>query len=242
MKYRSVVACVLLSGVFAAAAWGADAGGAPAGVEEPVPLGSSQSAQSPAAPSTLNDTVVLTNGRILQNVRVLGRTTDGYEVEIVEGAVTMTLPRRTVESIQYGARRPAAATSDAPPDSPPPAVEDLAPLFPDGDSLDVMVPRELLPNLNKDITDKAADYANQDLIEVMTSLSAVAGLKIRVDKPVTDLPAEERLCKFELDPDTPVTVASLLYRHLLRQPEFRGLVIRYHGDQLVLTSAEPAGE
>jgi hypothetical protein len=200
------------------------------------------------------DTVVLTDGRRLENVQVLRRTSTDYEIEVVEGAPPMALPRDVVSEIVWDDYDPLGLnlgdmelSEDVA--TPPPLEETAAtePLTPDEEgNVEILpgkkVPAEFAGRLRKDITPLLPKLSGKGILEVFKTLAQAIQIQIVAEPPVRRIASEDDGLKVEINVDegTTVNVAQFFYNYLFKQPKMRNLDIVYMPNRMIVTTKEAA--
>lgn len=174
----------------------------PEGTAVSEPAGTSQENSAPAAPSTSEkdnpkgDKIVLKSGGVLEGLQIVRETPTYYEVEVVEGSVTMRIPRRQVESVEYDDYDPAQAqkkSSEAAPAKNEP----------------LLLPGHEMPSqFLKDISDPPLKYEQQDFITILEEVGRRAQASITIDESIRAFPEAQRAWTFESKPGT--TAAAVL--------------------------------
>jgi hypothetical protein len=180
------------------------------------------------------DVITLKNGQVLQGFQVIRKTPSAYIFEILppDGngrGVELAIPRRQVLSIKYddidaiGSRAP----SPLPVARPEPTWLRMQ-----------QVPGEALDRLNKDVSDPSlAEFKGKDIEFLMAEVAERADITIECDKVLEDLPSEERVWTFDVEPGT--TVLGLLGDGLGKMSELDWL---YCDGKILITTKESARE
>ncbi len=197
------------------------------------------------------DTIILEDGRRIENVQVLRRTATDYEIEIVAGAAPMALPRAVVKSVEWDDHDPLGLnigeiTAREPVAETPPSEASLA----EGIARDasgnaeilpgLKVPAELVGKLRKDITAQVRGFSGKDLFEVLNVIRQTAELQIAADQPLREMASKAGGLKVKvtLEDDATVNVVQFLEIHLLKQPEMKRVGIIYKPDRVLVTTKE----
>jgi len=230
MKPFCVLVCGLLALGFCSYAQppvGGDAPAAPeatAAPEAAAPQATAEApGQTPAASS--GDVITLKNGKKVIG-QVLKRTPRDFEVEIVQG-VTLTIPRKQIESVEYDDLEPrAGASQQAPPGET--GRQDLIP----GRKLS----SELYEKLTTDISNPPVKYENKDLLEAADELGKRFGVTITVEDPVKQLPIEKR--RWTCDTTAGATLLMLLEDDL--QAKLPDVKVVFQYGKILLTTRDAA--
>ena len=210
---------------------------APAAPAESTAMGvPAAAADSPAGAASSNtpqllpggDILRLKNGTVLSGVQVLRKTPTDYEIEIVAGSVTLSIPRDQVKTVEYDDIEPlemrskaATAAGNKPPSEFP--GQRLSP--------------ELSARLSADISDQPITYDNADLGTILVDLSKRTGIQIEVGQPVLDLPQDQRSWTYDTKPGK-TTLFTLLRDDL--PAKFANLEAVFLYDKIVITTREAA--
>lgn len=184
----------------ALAAFQADAAPA-ATASEPVPQVTGEADDAPqetpqkAPLAKKRDTIILKNGVILTDVKILSKSPAGYEISVSEN-VTTTIPRKQVAQIEYEERTP-----DVEPEP--------AKLFP-GEDLAEDVRAKIMAPLAQPLSTEP-----QDLLVHLEAVSKATGVPITVDESVKALPETERVWKVDEKQDG--SLATLLQEDFLKK-------------------------
>ncbi|HOD48395.1 MAG TPA: hypothetical protein PLM14_14485 [Candidatus Hydrogenedentes bacterium] len=198
------------------------------------------------------DTVILKDGRRIENVQVLRRTPTDYEIEIVKGAAPMALPRTVVSDIEWDDYDPLGLniqdTSSGEPAAPPSTAESTLPegMTRDADgNIEVLpgvkVPAQLVGKLRKDITQQVPGLSGKSLFEVLKALSLATHVQIVADTPLRQMAKTEDLkVDVTVKDGATVNLVQFFHDYLLKQPEMRRLDIVYKPDRMLVTTKEAA--
>ena len=134
------------------------------------------------------DIVTLKSGRQLRGFWVVRETPAFYELEIIEGRVSLQVPRNQVLSVHYdeSAARPGVRGSTR--------VEPQEQVLLPGRQLS----SRLIQGLTTDISEPLVVSEGDDYLEVVSELSERAGLRVQVDPEIRNLPDDYREWFFSL--------------------------------------------
>lgn len=164
--------------------------------------GTSQESSTPAAAPASEkaepkgDKIVLKSGGVLEGMQIVRETPTYYEVEVLPGSVTMHIPRRQVESVEYDDYDPAQgekkSSSTAPAKNEP-----------------LLLPGHEMPSqFLKDISDPPLKYEQQDFITILEEVARRAQASITIDESIRSFPEAQRAWTYESKPGT--TAAAVL--------------------------------
>ncbi len=200
----------------------------------------------------VGDTVILRDGRRLEGVQVVRITGTDYEIQVVEGAAPVFLPRSVVVEVEWDDYDPPSAavrrarTAESPTPAPVSAPPPETLVRDEHGNVEVVrgvtVPRQLAGKLRRDISREAAEFAGKELFEVLKIIGDAVQLRIVPGQPVRELARERDGIVVEAIDDlaSPLTVAQFFHAHLLEQTAMRGLDIVYMPDRMIITTREAA--
>lgn len=228
MVARMVVLGVLILAPTVALAQGASPS-APAADSAP----SAPAAPAPPKESDLGppgDVVTLKGGRVYRGFQVVKSSSAEVVLEVTP-EVTISIPRRQIVSIEYDNIEPAVEREKRKAAQAAASAATMALLS------GQKVPPEIQTKLNADISDPPIHYDKRDISDAIGELNmhaAVAGV-LEVDKPVLDMPADQRQWTFSSTPGTTLAVALEALKNSL--PKI-ATVIR--NGKIVITDEETA--
>jgi len=202
------------------------------------------------------DTVILTDGRRLEDVQVLRRTSTDYEIEVVEGAPPMALPRDIVSEIIWDDYDPLGLNlgdmdiGESVDSASPPEAGSSEALTPDEEgNVEILpgkkVPAELAGRLRKDITALVPQLSGKDIFAAFKTISQAIQIQVVVDKPLREMAnkaADGLKVDISVKDDATVNVAQFFYNYLFKQPEMKNLDIVYMPNRMTVTTKEAAKE
>ncbi len=181
------------------------------------------------APQLLpGDVITLKNGSVLSGVQVLKKTPTDYEVEILEGSVTLSIPRDQVKSIEYDAKEPSEDRARG--------IDNTGKKTP-SEFPGQRISPALSAKLGADLSDQPIVYENADLVDVMNDLSKRTSIAIEVGQPALDIPADQRKWSFQTQPGK-TTLFNLLRDAMPNR--FPSLEAVFAFDKILVTSREAA--
>ena len=181
-------------------------------------------------PATMKgDIVTLKSGAVIKGGQVVRGATMDLLVEFVGGAVTLRIPRKHVASVVYDDVNP---------------VRDRRrrqALLRKQSKFTVIQGQKVSDELRTkllatDVADSPLKYEEEDLVDVLKSLSERFDVPIFIGEPVMAIPPEERKWTFQAKPET--NLSSLLSDELLK--DFDNLQVVYQYDKVLVTTREAA--
>lgn len=160
------------------------------------------------------DIIVLKSGKILKDLKIIGRNPSDITVRITSG-VTMNISRKQIAEIKENVA-----------DSTPGAAEDASP--PQND-------------LNPDVLQKLAaplpeeppiKYENKDVISILEDLSKLTGVTFVIDEAVRTIPQKER--SISIQAKSGMNAMNLLLDEVLKK--IKKLDVLFQGDKLLFTT------
>lgn len=197
MFARRVVLGVLILAPMAALAQG-DPPSTPAAESAPsVPATPKESDLGPPG-----DLVTLKGGRVYRGFQVVKSSSAEVVLEVTP-EVTISIPRRQILSIEYDNIDPVVEREKRKAAQAAASAATMALLS------GQKVPPDIQAKLNADISDPPIHYDKRDISDAIGDLNMHAGVAgvLEVDKPVLDMPADQRQWTFASTPGTTLAVA-----------------------------------
>jgi len=181
-----------------------------------------------AVRTSSGDVITLKSGRTLEGFQILEETPTDYVVDILDGTITLNIPRRQVVSVIY---------DDVDPGNPHSRMfrsEDDRPRWIAARKLPELPP-ETLRKLRKNIGEPSLDaYEGKDIVEVLGEVAKRADLPIECGQAVLKMPPETRVWTGHIGPNTPLL--TFLQEDLPKWKAFDWLYVK--GRIVVTTPAE----
>ncbi|MFO7975903.1 MAG: hypothetical protein R6V12_14855 [Candidatus Hydrogenedentota bacterium] len=201
------------------------------------------------------DTVILEDGRQLDNVQVLRRTATDYEIQVVEGMASMFLPRAVVSEIKWDDYDPLGLDidneelSETVTTPPPPNDEAASPEVMTRDqngNVEILpgkkVPGQLAVKLQKNIAPLVPQLSGKGILDALKMIGQAVRIRIVADEPVRKMANENDGLKVDVNvtEDATVNVAQFFHNYLFKQPPMKNLDIVYMPDRMIVTTKEAA--
>ena len=157
--------------------------------------------QTPPSIQRTGDQITLKSGKVLHGVKITRRTALNLVLESLPGVKPLVIPLRQVASIEYGAlsTRP---TETKRPIQPPAPIKDP----PQATGTDVLqavrLSPELIEKMARPFTDEPIEFENQDIVNILRSVSILSRVPISLDAAINHLPTDQRRATLELPAGT----------------------------------------
>jgi len=186
----------------------------------------------PASKDTaVGDLITLKSGKVLRGVRLLRQTARSVELEVYPGVEPLILPAKQVVSIERGKRRRFLAAVSAT-IAPPNTGEEDEP----GDMLSaVKVSPELLEKMAKPFVTESIDFKDQDIVNILQSISILSRVSISIGPALERIPADER--RITVTAREGASINSFLREALT--PQFPWLRVEYQFDRIHFSARTP---
>ncbi|MBN2311875.1 MAG: hypothetical protein JXR94_23045 [Candidatus Hydrogenedentes bacterium] len=172
------------------------------------------------------DVITLKSGQVIRGFQVLKETPSGYEVDILDGTITLKIPRRQVVSVDYDDIEPGEAPGAGPP------AQLGKPRWITGQR----IPPEVIQSMQKNIAEPPLEVEGKDIAAILALVSERAGVPIECSPLVGELPEEKRLWPAGTQPGP--TLLAVLEENLLALDQLDWLFL--DGRIIVSTKADAA--
>jgi hypothetical protein len=235
VMWTVIIVCGLTASAWAQMPAGSDKSSPPETKKDRPSVGDTENAaphSKGAAPEKkpTGDVLTLKNGQVISGFQILKETPTEYVLDILDGVITLSVPRRQVISVRLDDIKPGETKPNKgkSPESSEPSLISIS---------GQRVSAELQEKLNADISDPPMEYKDADLVDVLGDLNKRFGVVV-MDDTIKGIPPTAR--KGSLSSKPGQTLMSLLKDELLQAfPNIETVILT---DKVVIATKEGAAK